>query len=48
MNQENIKKVRIEWEKPSLVILEISLTEFECLKFGDFNDSEDVACNHSS
>lgn len=47
MNEEQIIDKRIEWEKPLLTLLEISLTEFNCIKFGDFNDAEDANCTRS-
>jgi hypothetical protein len=47
MNEEKVKGQKIEWEKPDLTILKISLTEFNCVKLGDFNDAEDANCPRS-
>ena len=47
MNDDELKDSKIEWEKPSIIVLDISLTQFNCLKLGDFNDLEDSNCPRS-
>lgn len=42
MNEEQINDQRMVWEKPLLVVLDVSLTEFSCIKLGDLNDGEDI------
>ncbi len=47
MKEEELEDSKIEWQRPSIVVLEISLTQFNCLKLGDFNDLEDTNCTRS-
>lgn len=47
MKEEQIKDQRVVWEKPFLVVLEISLTEFNCIKLGELADAEDSNCPRS-
>jgi hypothetical protein len=46
MNVESVSEIKLEWEKPCLIILNIEITEFNCLKDGPFNDGDDI-CNKS-
>jgi hypothetical protein len=48
MKNEELDSQKNDWEKPEISVLNISLTEFECTKFGDFNDMVDNACNQAS
>lgn len=47
MNEDVLNSSKIEWEKPSIIVLDIIFTQFNCLKFGEFNDLEDSNCPRS-
>lgn len=47
MIESKLEANKLIWEKPQVLVLEISLTEFNCLKLGEFNDLEDANCPRS-
>jgi hypothetical protein len=47
MKENSLILEKLMWEKPKLIVLDLALSEFNCIKLGEQADGEDINCPRS-